>query len=145
MNLTSEPACSTKGIEIPSATRFVAALHNTMTDELEWFDTDLLTDGVRTELADVQKSFRTAQQFVRMERAPSLGIDPLKSPAELLSIFKQRASDGAQTRPEWALAGNASFLIGPRAPSQDFRLGGRAFLHDYEWRNDTDGSVPSSS
>lgn len=130
-----------KGIEIPSATRFVAALHNTTTDELEWFDTDLLTDGVRTELADVQKSFRTAQQFVRMERAPSLGIDPLKSPAELLSIFKQRASDGAQTRPEWALAGNASFLIGPRALSQDFRLGGRAFLHDYEWRNDTDGSL----
>ncbi|ARV19909.1 hypothetical protein AEP_02984 [Curvibacter sp. AEP1-3] len=130
-----------KGIEIPSANRFVAALHNTTTDELEWFDTDLLTDGVRTGLADVQKSFRTAQQFVRMERAPSLGIDPLKSPAELLNIFKQRASDGAQTRPEWALAGNASFLMGPRALSQDSRLGGRAFLHDYEWRNDTDGSV----
>jgi uncharacterized protein YbcC (UPF0753/DUF2309 family) len=130
-----------KGIEIPSATRFVAALHNTTTDELEWFDTDLLTDAARTELADVQKSFRTAQQFVRMERAPSLGIDPLKSPAELLNIFKQRASDGAQTRPEWALAGNASFLMGPRALSQDSRLGGRAFLHDYEWRNDTDGSV----
>jgi len=130
-----------KGIEIPSATTFVAALHNTTTDELEWFDTDLLTDVSRTELADVQKSFRTAQQFVRMERAPSLGIDPLKSPAELLNIFKQRASDGAQTRPEWALAGNASFLIGPRALSQDSRLGGRAFLHDYEWRNDTDGSV----
>ncbi|NBW50735.1 MAG: DUF2309 domain-containing protein [Betaproteobacteria bacterium] len=130
-----------KGIEIPSATRFVAALHNTTTDELEWFDTDLLTDGVRTELADVQKSFRTAQQFVRMERAPSLGMDPLKSPAELLNIFKQRASDGAQTRPEWALAGNASFLMGPRALSQDSRLGGRAFLHDYDWRNDTDGSV----
>jgi len=130
-----------KGIEIPSATRFVAALHNTTTDELEWFDTDLLTDAARTELADVQKSFRTAQQFVRMERAPSLGIDPLKSPAELLNIYKQRASDGAQTRPEWALAGNASFLMGPRALSQDSRLGGRAFLHDYEWRNDTDGSV----
>jgi uncharacterized protein YbcC (UPF0753/DUF2309 family) len=130
-----------KGIEIPSATRFVAALHNTTTDELEWFDTDLLTDGVRTELADVQKSFRTAQQFVRIERAPSLGIDPLKSPTELLNIFKQRASDGAQTRPEWALAGNASFLMGPRGLSQDSRLGGRAFLHDYEWRNDTDGSV----
>lgn len=130
-----------KGIEIPSATTFVAALHNTTTDELEWFDTDLLTDASRTELADVQKSFKSAQQFVRMERAPSLGIDPLKSPAELLNVFKQRASDGAQTRPEWALAGNASFLIGPRALSQDSRLGGRTFLHDYEWRNDIDGSV----
>lgn len=130
-----------KGIEIPSATTFVAALHNTTTDELEWFDTDLLTDASRTELADIQKSFKSAQQFVRMERAPSLGIDPLKSPADLLNVFKQRASDGAQTRPEWALAGNASFLIGPRALSQDSRLGGRTFLHDYEWRNDTDGSV----
>lgn len=130
-----------KGIEIPSTTTFVAALHNTTTDELEWFDADLLTPTAKAGLAEVQRSCKNAQQLVRMERAPLVGFDPSKSPAELLKLFKQRASDGAQTRPEWALAGNASFLIGPRTLSQECQLDGRSFLHDYDWRNDSDGSV----
>jgi uncharacterized protein YbcC (UPF0753/DUF2309 family) len=59
----------------------------------------------------------------------------------LLSALRQRASDGAQTRPEWGLAGNASFLIAPRQRSQGVVLGGRSFLHDYEAGEDVDGSV----
>lgn len=131
-----------QGIEIPDSTGFVAALHNTTTDELEWFDTDLAGPASQAMLAEVQTSWASAQNLVRLERAPSLGMEPRTTgSSELLGVFKQRASDGAQTRPEWALAGNASFLIGPRSVSQQAHLDGRTFLHDYDWHTDSDGSV----
>ncbi|MGC7986095.1 putative inorganic carbon transporter subunit DabA, partial [Salmonella enterica] len=62
------------------------------------------------------------------------------SPA-LLKQLRRRANDGAETRPEWGLTGNAAFLIAPRSRSRGLDLGGRCFLHDYEASEDRDGSV----
>jgi uncharacterized protein YbcC (UPF0753/DUF2309 family) len=39
-------------------------------------------------------------------------------------------------RPEWGLAGCAAFVAAPRTRTRDLDLGGRAFLHDYEWSQD---------
>jgi hypothetical protein len=55
--------------------------------------------------------------------------------------MQRRASDGAQTRPEWGLAGNAAFVIGPRHRTQGVVLDGRSFLHDYDATQDADGSL----
>ena len=55
--------------------------------------------------------------------------------------MRRRANDGAQTRPEWGLADNASFLIAPRRRSLGLNLEGRTFLHDYDAEHDGDGSV----
>ena len=82
-----------------------------------------------------------ASDQVRRERAPRLGLSPRTAHAELLTQFRRRANDGAQTRPEWGLAGNAAFLIAPRHRSRGVTLDGRSFLHDYDAANDPDGSV----
>jgi uncharacterized protein YbcC (UPF0753/DUF2309 family) len=130
-----------RGIAVPAPTRFVAALHNTTTDEIEWFDRDLLPAAVRHELDRVQQLFEHAGDQVRRERAASLGLDPRSGHARLLRQLRRRANDGAQTRPEWGLAGNAAFIIAPRHRSQGAVLDGRTFLHDYDAGNDADGSV----
>ena len=56
-------------------------------------------------------------------------------------MVKERASDWSQVRPEWGLAGNASFIVAPRHTTADLDLGGRAFLHHYETENDPEGGL----
>lgn len=130
-----------QGIVIAETTWFVAALHNTTTDEIEGFDLDLLPPAARARWDALQAVFAKAGDQVRRERAPQLGLDPGAASGELLDRLRRRANDGAQTRPEWGLAGNAAFLIAPRQRSQGVALNGRSFLHDYDPGQDADGSV----
>ena len=129
------------GVQIPTQTAFVAALHNTTTDEIEGFDLDLLAPEARARWDKLKTVFTHACDQVRRERAPSLGLDPRAIHDSLLTQFRRRANDGAQTRPEWGLAGNAAFIIAPRHRSLGVALSGRSFLHDYDAIQDADGSV----
>nr|WP_314861028.1 DUF2309 domain-containing protein [uncultured Undibacterium sp.] len=129
------------GLNIPESTVFVAALHNTTTDEIEGFDLDLMPKAALARWDRLQAVFSQACDQVRRERAPSLQLDPRAPHAELLDQLRRRANDGAQTRPEWGLAGNAAFLIAPRHRSRGVVLDGRSFLHDYDASQDSDGSV----
>ncbi|MBX9964645.1 MAG: DUF2309 domain-containing protein [Burkholderiales bacterium] len=129
------------GVSIPEETVFMAALHNTTTDEIEGFDLDLLPALAATRWDRLQAVFAQASDQVRRERARQLGLNPRAPHAELLDVLRTRANDGAQTRPEWGLAGNAAFVIAPRRRSLGVVLEGRAFLHDYDASEDADGSV----
>ncbi|WP_370262398.1 YbcC family protein [Limnobacter sp.] len=128
-------------IQIPDSTRFVAALHNTTTDEVEGFDIDLLPSNAQTAWTTLQKQFDKAAEQVRQERAPALRIKADTTAEQLLQKLRRRANDGAQTRPEWGLANNAGFLIAPRHRSLGLNLDGRCFLHDYNPEQDPTGEV----
>ncbi len=130
-----------RGLAIPEDTVFVAALHNTTTDEIEGFDLDLLPPAARARWQGLQATLEQAADQVRRERAPRLQLDPRAPAEQLLGQLRRRANDGAQTRPEWGLAGNAAFLIAPRQRSRGVDLAGRCFLHDYDASQDPDGSV----
>ncbi|HSG92744.1 MAG TPA: DUF2309 domain-containing protein [Methylotenera sp.] len=130
-----------KGIFIPFNTVFVAAMHNTTTDEIEAFDLDMLSPEKRPMWNKLSPALTNAGNMVRRERAQSLGINSIIDDATLLKSLRQRANDGAQTRPEWGLAGNAAFIIAPRYRTKHSRLNGRAFLHDYDAEQDKDGSL----
>lgn len=131
-------------ITIPASTAFIAALHNTTTDEIEGFDCDLLPQTAQTRWDQLQRVFSEACDQVRRERAPTLGMHAHASPDALLTQFRRRANDGAQTRPEWGLANNAAFVIAPRHRSHGVGLSGRSFLQDYDASQDPDGSLLES-
>ena len=130
-----------RGIPVPAGMAFIAALHNTTTDEIEGFDLDLPEETARARWARLQSVLAQSGDQVRRTRALTLGLDARAPYATLLDQLRRRANDGAQTRPEWGLAGNAAFLIAPRARSRGAVLDGRTFLHDYDAGNDADGSV----
>lgn len=128
-----------KGINIPKMTTFVAALHNTTTDEVEGFDIDLLSQEVQLAWQSLQTTLSAAGHQVRSARADNLNIDGQKGAKPLLNSYRRRANDGAQTRPEFGLAGNAAFVIASRARTKGINLEGRSFLHEYHPDQDPEG------
>lgn len=130
------------GIKIPSNTHFVAALHNTTTDEIQLFDTDVLPASHNDALLQVTEQLAAAGLAARRERAPQLGLQALTDqPERLTRAVKQRANDWAQTRPEWGLANNAAFIVAPRIKTRGANLAGRSFLHDYDHHQDPEGAL----
>lgn len=127
-----------RGITIPDDTVFVAGLHNTTTDELTLLDTGAVPDTHATDLRALQDALAEAGEKTRRERAPRLGVQV--GPSTRQEVLR-RSTDWSQMRPEWALAGCAAFLAAPRHRSRGLDLGGRVFLHDYDWRQDPSEST----
>jgi uncharacterized protein YbcC (UPF0753/DUF2309 family) len=115
-------------MRIPEQTRFVAAIHDTTTDEIHAFDNPALN-------AQVTQWLEQAGTLARRERAPSLGVADLNDET-LHKAMQRRGRDWSQVRPEWGLADNASFIVAPRHRTRNIDLQGRAFLHDYDWEKD---------
>ena len=130
------------GIQIPETTHFVAALHNTTTEEISLFDQQQIPESHQLAVNKLQQQLASAGKQARQERAPSLGLAELQEqPDKLLKSVRQRANDWAQTRPEWGLTNNASFIIAPRARTRGIKLDGRSFLHDYSPQKDPEGTL----
>jgi uncharacterized protein YbcC (UPF0753/DUF2309 family) len=128
------------GIVVPDSTLFVAGLHNTTTDEITLYGQ--FPDSHAEDLAALRSAFEDAGVLAREERAPDLGLgDAAGRAGALRSAIKARSNNWAQTRPEWGLANCAAFVVAPRPRSAGIDLGGRSFLHDYNWQDDTSGAV----
>lgn len=122
-----------RGIAIPEDSRFIAALHDTTTDAVRLFELEAAPPGVAGDFARLRAWLAEASILARAERAPRLGVDVAKDPDRAVIA---RSRDWAQVRPEWGLAGAAAFIAAPRARTRDTDLGGRAFLHSYDWTQD---------
>ncbi len=125
-----------RGIEVPADTVFVPGQHNTTTDEVTLFTGDV-PESHREDIESLRADLATARAGAAAERAEAMGADPATGVRET----QRRAADWAETRPEWGLAGNAAFVIGPRALTADLNLDGRSFLHSYDWSTDPDGDA----
>jgi uncharacterized protein YbcC (UPF0753/DUF2309 family) len=126
-----------RGIEIPSTSQFVAALHNTTTDDVALFDEAAVLATHEAEIAAARAVLARAGAVARRERAPKLGLGELSDKA-LHAAVVERSRNWAEVRPEWALAGNAAFIVAPRERSKQLDLQGRVFLHDYRFDEDRD-------
>ena len=114
-----------KGIPLPEDTLFVAGLHDTTTDQITLYDADTGSG----DLSRVRDWLDRAGRIARAERAPTL-------PGSTADTLAARALNWAEVRPEWGLAGCAAFIAAPRQATAGRDLGGRAFLHSYDWQAD---------
>jgi uncharacterized protein YbcC (UPF0753/DUF2309 family) len=129
-----------RGIEVPTHTLFVGALHNTTTDQVTLFGEGSATVAQQAELAEARAALDRASAATRRERAPRLGLAQL-SDAKLHAAVLGRARNWAEVRPEWGLADNAAFIVAPRERSRHLDLGGRVFLHDYRVDDDPEHTI----
>jgi hypothetical protein len=125
------------GIEIPADTHFLAGRMDTTTDDIHLFDLEDVPPTHRADLARLQEDLRGAAELTSQERCgrfPDVRqvIEGKKADAHV----RRRSVDWSQVRPEWGLSSNTTFLIGRRELSKGIDLGGRVFLHSYDYRED---------
>lgn len=110
-----------QGFAIPASSRFYAALHETVADDIVW-----LSEEVPDEVKMVFKNATLSLQQHRNE------------PTE--NIYK-RTKNWAELRPEWGLADNAVIYLGRSQRLADDNNQGRRFLHDYQAQHDESGEL----
>lgn len=126
-----------KGIDVPDDTLFLGAEHTTTTDEVVIYSDGIVgpshDDLVEKLKADLVRAGIATSHY----RCSLFGLKA--SPADSKNHVMKRSSDWAEVRPEWGLARNAAFIIGPRSLTKDLDLDGRCFLHSYQWEEDEAG------
>ena len=122
-------------INIPPTTVFLGAEHNTTTDEIVLFDSEL-PESHKKQLSVLKDALFKAQVSATTER---LG----KSKSSIKAAHA-KTNDWSETRPEWGLAKNAGFIIGPRSLTKALNLKGNCFLHSYDWEMDVEGKALES-
>ena len=128
------------GICIPEGTVFLSGLHDTTTDKITLFDTGSVPHSHLDDLRNLKDWLHQASDLTRQKRSAMLGIQGTAS-HRLNSTFRKRSNDWSQVRPEWGLAGNAAFIAAPRERTKGLDLGGRVFLHNYQFEADTTHST----
>jgi uncharacterized protein YbcC (UPF0753/DUF2309 family) len=133
-----------QGIDIPDDTWFLAAEHDTASDQITLLDEYLVPAGHRGDLARLREDLTAAGRLLAAERSallPNTSRRARTNPKQAHRHARTRSADWAQVYPEWGLAGNAAFIIGPRAQTRGIDLHRRAFLHSYQHQDDRDGTV----
>jgi uncharacterized protein YbcC (UPF0753/DUF2309 family) len=122
-----------RAIIIPEDTLFLGAEHNTTTDTVTLFY-DKKDNIKHIDLIEkLNKDLKNAQKTNTSNRMHSLGSS--KGVKEAI----RKSVNWSETRPEWGLAKNAAFIVGPRTLTEKLDLQSRCFLHSYDFRLDSDG------
>ncbi|MGQ0810149.1 MAG: DUF2309 domain-containing protein [Nitrospiraceae bacterium] len=125
------------GIEIAPDTHFLAGQMDTTTDTVHLFDLEDVPPTHRADLARLQEDLKKASALTSQERCarfPDVHRTLEEPKAE--AHVKRRSADWSQVRPEWGLSSNTAFIIGRRELTKGLDLGGRVFLHSYDYRED---------
>ncbi len=120
-------ALANRGVTIPDDTVFVAGLHDTTTDRVEVLDRHLVPATHADDVTRLVRDLDAAGAAHAAER-----VRDLPGAAAVADEAVVRSADWAQVRPEWGLARNAAFVVGPRSMTAGLDLGCRTFLHSYD-------------
>lgn len=135
-------ALKERGVVIPSHTQFVAAMHDTASDEVKFYDEEILTDENRKAHEVNQGNFEVALDLNAKERARRFAsININKDLKHIRKEIKKRTVSYFEPRPELGHGTNALCHIGSRETVKGVFLDRRAFLQSYDCKSDPDGKV----
>jgi hypothetical protein len=130
------------GIVIPDSCRFTASEHDTTSDDIDWFDVDLIPESHQAIFQHVQQATERAVRLSSHERCRKFASAPAKlSPAQAKRHVQARAASPDQVRAELGHQGCAVAFIGPRNLSKGIFWDRRSFLISYDPHNDPEGRL----
>jgi uncharacterized protein YbcC (UPF0753/DUF2309 family) len=122
-----------KGIEIPADTWFVGALHDTASDEVRYYDLELLPASHAVAFGEAFEALDRARRESALERCRRFDDVSLDAtPEEALRHVEARSAHLAQPRPEYGHCTNAICIVGRRRLTRGLHLDRRAFLVSYD-------------
>lgn len=130
-----------RGLIIPASTQFVGGLHDTASDEIEFYDVKKLSGELQELHAQNKKSFERALDLNAKERSRRfMSINTKQSLKKIRKAIKRRSVSYFEPRPELGHGTNALCIVGNRALTRNLFLDRRAFMNSYDYRTDPDGT-----
>jgi hypothetical protein len=129
-----------QGIIIPNATQFIGALHDTASDEIEFYDSDTLNSENKMHHIKNAQTFENALDLNAKERSRRFAsIDTKNEIKKVRKAIKQRSVSLFEPRPELGHGTNTLCIVGKRNLTKGLFLDRRAFLNSYDYKTDLDG------
>lgn len=126
-----------KGVVIPEDTWFLGGYHDTCSDDIDFFDVDLMPDSHQGDLNRVRQSLDKARVLnadERVRRFGSAGAGVRRERA--LRHVQERSEHIAEPRPEYGHCTNAVAYVGRREYTRGLFMDRRAFLVSYDATKD---------
>ena len=129
-----------RGINIPVDTQFVGGLHDTASDEIAFYDENILAGENLKKHRDNSAAFETALDLNAKERSRRFSSISTKMPIrEIREAIRQRSVSMFEPRPELGHGTNTLCIVGNRNLTSSLFLDRRAFLNSYDYRTDPEG------
>ena len=135
-------ALRAKGVIIPEDTWFLGGYHDTCSDDIEFFDVDLMPETHHGDLNRVKQSLDKARVLNADERVRRFGTaGPGVRGERALRHVQARAEHIAEPRPEYGHCTNAVAYVGRREHTRGLFMDRRAFLISYDATKDADNNA----
>ena len=130
-----------RGIEIPTTTQFIGALHDTSRDEMMYFDLKILSDeNFKAHQENKVKFKRALTQNAKERSRRFISINTRKKSEYIHKKVKIRTVSLFEPRPELNHATNSLAIVGRRSFTENVFLDRRAFMNSYDYLKDPTGS-----
>ena len=129
-----------RGLIIPEKTQFIGALHDTASDEMAFYDLDLLSPENKLKHNLNVVNFEEALDLNAKERSRRFAsIKTNKDIKHVRKSIQKRSVSYFEPRPELGHGTNALCFVGHRQLTKGLFLDRRAFMNSYDYRTDPKG------
>lgn len=131
-----------RGLAIPATTQFVGGMHDTASDEIKFYDEQVLT--AKNEQLHIRNKqlFEKALDLDAKERSRRfMSISTKQHIKKIRNDIKKRSVSYFEPRPELGHGTNALCVVGRRDLTKHLFLDRRAFLNSYDYQTDPEGEL----
>jgi uncharacterized protein len=130
------------GLDIPVGTQFLGGMHDTASDEIAFYDQEILTAENQKRHTENLLIWEQALDLNAMERSRRFSsIDISKDLKHVRKAIKRRSVSYFEPRPELGHGTNALCHVGSRERIKGLFFDRRAFLNSYDHSTDPDGEI----
>jgi uncharacterized protein YbcC (UPF0753/DUF2309 family) len=131
-----------RGIVIPAGTQFVGGLHDTASDQVAFYDEQVLTPANEAKHKQNSAAFEKALDLNAKERSRRFAsINTKASLQKVRKAILDRSVSMFEPRPELGHGTNTLCIVGGRNMTKDLFLDRRAFLNSYDHTTDPEGKL----